>query len=364
MSQGVHVADVAIFYPIATVHANWRNGKEFDEPAQRASDGTFDLAKAVYKGGIDFDFIDHQSLCRAEIVDGVVRVSGLEFRVLLLPPMTTIRTEVAEKKIRAFVAGGGTAVSVGRLPTASPEYGRDDPNIESLMREIFGIDKDEAAPGIRQCENERGGKAIFLPDALDSLAQVPSMITDAAVQDVVSSEKGIFHTHQRTGDTDVYFLFNTVDEARDVSFVFRVCGEPEIWDAFTGQIRVVHRFEREGQTTKVRLRMEPYEGLLLVFVGDVGRPQLLADNLTIVEDVVPCDGGIEIGGFGAAGGKARMLVCHEDKNYRAEVAAGEPPEAISLDGLFSFSLEPTMDNRWGDFRYPPKSEFIGAEARI
>ena len=36
---------------------------------------------------------------------------------------------------------------------------------------------------------------------------------------------------------------------------------------------------------------------------------------------------------------------------------------MSLDGPWDFRLERTMDNRWGDFRYPPSAEWIGAEAR-
>src|SRR5690606_31639344 len=34
-----------------------------------------------------------------------------------------------------------------------------------------------------------------------------------------------------------------------------------------------------------------------------------------------------------------------------------------LTEAFAFRLEPTMDNRWGDFRYPASDAVIGAEAR-
>src|SRR5262249_40992163 len=36
---------------------------------------------------------------------------------------------------------------------------------------------------------------------------------------------------------------------------------------------------------------------------------------------------------------------------------------VTLGGPFRFRLDPTMDNRWGDFRYPASDELIGAEAR-
>ena len=40
-----------------------------------------------------------------------------------------------------------------------------------------------------------------------------------------------------------------------------------------------------------------------------------------------------------------------------------PPAAIALDGEWEFELQPTMDNRFGDFRWPPSKTMIGAEAR-
>ena len=37
--------------------------------------------------------------------------------------------------------------------------------------------------------------------------------------------------------------------------------------------------------------------------------------------------------------------------------------SISLDGPWEFELEPTLDNRFGDFHWPPTKTLIGAEAR-
>ena len=37
MSQGVHVADVALLYPLTTIHANWSSGRDFGDAAQEAA---------------------------------------------------------------------------------------------------------------------------------------------------------------------------------------------------------------------------------------------------------------------------------------------------------------------------------------
>ena len=374
MSQGVHQADIALLYPITTIHANWSGGDNFSDTAKEAATTTFDLAKLIYRSGIDFDFIDYPSLCRAEVRDGKLVVSGLEFRVVVLPPMTTIRTETLQK-VKDFYDDGGTVVAFGKLPNASPENGRDDPNIQSLLKEVFGVAKREEVVGIQERENEQGGKAFFVPD---DETRVPFIISNAIVADVVASEKDIFHTHQKIGELDVYFLFNTRPERRKISFSLRVCGEPEIWDAFTGDVRPVHRFEAQGERTKVRLDMEPYEGVLLVFVPEgftdsrqslqpakpsKSRPEVLEDNLAIITKVEARKDGIEIQGVCDVGGQKRIRVAHKGKEYVSEVKVDESPEPILLDGLWDFRLEPTMDNRWGDFRYPPSEELIGAEAR-
>ena len=38
-------------------------------------------------------------------------------------------------------------------------------------------------------------------------------------------------------------------------------------------------------------------------------------------------------------------------------------EVVSLDGDWEFELQPTRDNRFGDFHWPPTPTLIGAEVR-
>jgi len=396
MSQGVHQADVAVFYPLTTIHANWTGGRGFNHAAQEAAARLYDLGKVIFRSGIDLDYIDYPSLCSAEVSDGRLKLAGMDFRVLVLPPMTTIRTETLEK-IKEFYDSGGTVIAFGRLPNASAENGREDPNIQSLLKDIFGFTSSDGATG---------GKAFFLPD---DESRIPEIISNAISQDVVASEQGVYHTHQKIGEVDVYFLFNMNSEKKEVTFSFRGCGEPEIWDTFTGEVKPVHRFEIQDKRTKVRLDMKPYEGIVLVFVssgnrslggkvgvsvpsggrvgaslrvgksgfpegkgrhsegrGDKGkgdRPGLLEDNLSFIAGVKPGENGIEIHGFDDIGGEKRALALYRNRYYRAKGEVDTPPDPIVLNEPWDSRLEPTMDNRWGDFRYPASEEFIGAEAR-
>ena len=353
MSQGVHQADVAVFYPLTTIQANWTGGRDgFSDAARETAAKLYDLGKVIFRSGIDLDYIDYPSLYSAEASDGRLKFAGMDFRVLVLPPMTTIRTETLEK-IKEFYNSGGTVIAFGRLPKASAENGRDDPNIQSLLVDIFGAD-------LAHQENEQGGKAFFLPDDED---RIPEIISDAISQDVMASEKGVYHTHQKIGEVDVYFLFNMNPEEKKVSFSFRGRGEPEIWDTFTGEARPVHRFEVQDERTKVRLDMEPYEGVVLAFVPSSSRPEVLEDNLSVITGAEPGENGIEIRGFSDVGGEKKAAATYKNRRYSAEGGVDKPPDPINLNDPWDSRLEPTMDNRWGDFRYPASEELLGAEAR-
>lgn len=183
----------------------------------------YHLGKVIYRSGIDLDYIDYPSLCGAEAGDGMLKLAGMNLRILVLPPMTTIRTETLGK-IKEFYDSGGTVVAFGRLSNASAENGSNDPDVQIILKDMFGLASGHGVTELTKHENERGGKAFFLPD---DESRIPEIISDAISQDVMASEKGVYHTHRKIGDLDIYFLFNMNLEEKKVSFSFRGCGEPE-----------------------------------------------------------------------------------------------------------------------------------------
>ena len=373
LSQGTHRADVALLYPLTTVRAHCSGGRpsvegtrrKFDDPgafgaaAHEAAGATYRAAKRIYRSGIDLDFIDDRSLCRGDVGNGELNVAGMAFRAVVLPPMTTIQTETLER-IAAFHDSGGVVVAFGRLPHASPERGRNDPHIQALLEGIFGVKSSDGAAGPLQRENDKGGKAFFLPDGD---ASIPEILSGSIVRDVLVPEGEVFHTHRKIGDLEVYFLFNARAEKRNLSVHLRAFGEPEIWNAFTGETAPHHRFEIRKDGTEVRLQMEPRGGTLLVLCPPRGRPQVLEDDLTTVTSVESRGKSLLVHGFCATGGKKKVRLLHEGGECLAHTEVDEPEPPVSLDGPWDFRLEPTMDNRWGDFRYPPSAELIGPEAR-
>ena len=114
----------------------------------------------------------------------------------------------------------------------------------------------------------------------------------------------------------------------------------------------------------MRLTMEPNQGVLVVFADRSSEmPELLEDNLTEIAEIQASDEGILVRGFSDLSGRKSFLATLAGQRFKGEARIDPPPGTLALDGLWRFSLEPTMDNRWGDFRYPAAPDFIGAEAR-
>ena len=72
----------------------------------------------LYDKGIDFDFIDFESLARSEVKNGELNVSDERYKVLIVPSMKAIRYS-SLKKIEEFRNGGGIVVNIGDIPEAT-----------------------------------------------------------------------------------------------------------------------------------------------------------------------------------------------------------------------------------------------------
>ena len=107
-------------------------------------------------------------------MQGRLDVSGESYRVLILPPLTTIRQQTVEK-IGQFYDDGGMVVGMTLLPTASAEQGRNDGQVTGSLHRIFGFEprsrKISAQTSTRN-ENARGGKAFFLPDGVTGVTDL------------------------------------------------------------------------------------------------------------------------------------------------------------------------------------------------
>jgi len=281
LSQGHHRCDVAIIYPVAPMEA----GMDGPEAVKTA----FATGEQLFARGVDFDFMDFESLARAKVVGKELHVSGEIYRVLVLPAMKAVRHSTLRKALE-FHRAGGVVLAVGALPEASDRVGRDDPEVAAMVKEMF-----PSGP------------------VKDVLAKLPGR----------DYEGPGYIQHRKLGSRDLYAIYNA---PRNTEVFLRAGGAAELWDPWTGNVRPLDIVSQDDSGTRLRLPLSEKEIQLIVFSP------------------------------GRAGIVAQSPIVSRPRR------AGESG-AIPLDGDWEFELQPTSDNRFGDFHWPPAPAKVGAEVR-
>ena len=229
MSQGSFVSDVAILYPVAPYEAGLDGNK--------ARDAAFNTARALMAAGVNFEFIDADSLARAQIRDGRLQVADSSYRALVFASMDAVRW-TSLQKASEFAEAGGYVLNVGKKPFASDRAGRDDAQLKALITKTI--------------PNERRFKEP---------ADVPAAILSAFTPDV-RADKTVRTLHRKVGSRDVYFV---MDAAKNSTVEFRAKGCAELWDPWTGDARPLRVVNETESGTVVELPLDEYEAQVVVF---------------------------------------------------------------------------------------------------
>ena len=352
LSQGVHVCDVAVMYPVAALEAGM-GGEE-------AKDTSFRIGTEMYmQRGLDFDFMDFESLERAEVKDRQLQVSGEAYRVLVLPAMRAVRHSTLAKALE-FYQNGGTVICVGALPEASDRVGREDPELDAMVKTIFGMTAREAQAGavaVKQ-QHPAGGVGYVFADAGKS-EPVADFITGTIARDFIPGG-AVQVLHRHIGEADVYMVMGA---PRNMECFFRSQGMVELWDPWTGTSKPLYGFVPVDGGTKVRIPVETSQPLFFVFRPGESRPHVAETDLDEILAVEESDGRVVVSGIAETAGQKTAVVQSGNRSITVRGETAAPAEPIAVDGLWEFELKPTMDNRWGDFRLPATEAVIGAEAR-
>jgi len=257
LSQGYHRADVAIIYPVAAMESGL-SGKE-------SVDVAFNLARHLYGQGIDFDFMDFESLARATVDDRQLKVSGEAYRVLVLPAMRAVRYSTLEKALE-FKRKGGIVIAVGALPEASDRMGGEDATLNSMVREIFGSPESH----------------------VQTVEAVEHLVNGAFPRDFscgASNGASPNVLHQKVGPRDVYMVYGA-EQGSECQF--RAMGKVELWNPWTGTASPLPVIAQSAGITRVRMPLEKTEAQLIVF--SPGKAQI-AKNGTVRKPVLlPVEG--------------------------------------------------------------------------
>ncbi len=337
LSQGEHVCDIGVLHPTTTVQANLTaygsplaaqpvseealvNYGKAERPATNHAETANDVYEALVgrmmflepKPGVleqdrrDFDILDDASVGRGEVRDGHLEIGGERFSVVVLPVCTTLEAPTAEKLV-AFAEGSGTLIAVGCAPQLV--LGNN-----ALLDKLNALFEEGKAQLVERAED--------LPKILATLERR----VDAPVPVL----------HRRVGDTDILFIpaafphasrtesegatwlktnysFDPARYARSMTVSVKgFKGQPELWDPLSGERMPLPSTPR-GDRTEVTVPFDRSPAALLVWADAAESPLRQTE--------------------------AREKVVQ------------------TLPQMWDFTLEPTLDNRYGDLDKP---DYVGA----
>lgn len=290
LSQGYHRADVAILYPVESVVAGYD---------QTAVQKAFSLGEYLYREGVDFDFMDYESLAKASIKNSKIHISGEEFKVLIIPSMKAIRHSSLKKALQ-FKQNGGIVINLGELPEATEKKGFNDPEVRSLLNKLFGPDSKNTFVAK---ENQE------VLDILDT-----NLTRDFRILSQQPQKDMPYIMHRKLGNKDLYAVYNVPS---GTECFFRATGGIELWDPWTGKTKEITASKTTDKGTIIQMPMEKQD--LHLFVFDPAKKAIIA-----------------------------------------EVPQTSVSKTILLDGEWSFDLKPSLNNKFGDFHWPATDELLGA----
>ncbi|HID11648.1 MAG TPA: hypothetical protein EYP17_10170, partial [Candidatus Latescibacteria bacterium] len=114
MTQGEPVRDVAVIHPIESAWGMFY--ADVGEPLDRLEEQFEVLQNVLLKEHFDFDYLDEDILCRHGSVEGdSLRVAEAKYRVVVVPPMRTMRGST-RRTLERFLEAGGDVIFVEPVP--------------------------------------------------------------------------------------------------------------------------------------------------------------------------------------------------------------------------------------------------------
>lgn len=246
LQQGRYVADVAYFLGEDCPKMTGTKDPELPE-------------------GFSFDYINSDVVMKACVKDGKLTLeSGMQYSVLVLPKIKTMRPELLEK-LETLVRDG--LVILGPAPERSPSmkgYPECDVKVRGIAARMWRNNTDPFPRSVSY------GKGRIYKDA--SLEEV---FTDLGIAPDFTTEDPalpIQFIHLRLADGEYYFVSNQGDKAISFDGLFRVQGKtPELWNPLTKDVRDLRQYRTLTKTTKVPMRLEAYESSFIVFRKDTDK---------------------------------------------------------------------------------------------
>lgn len=310
LSAGEHRCDVGLLFPTATIQAGVGLDGAVSADAKRAHERYLDLVGSmvwfnqqtgVLDGlDVDYDVLDDESLARATIGDSALHIAGERYRTLILPACAVLEPDVA-RKIIAWREAGGEVIALDALPVSIA--GTRDEDATALLQRLNDLLTVQATDAL--CDALGGSNALVE-------APVPTLVRAVGDATLVFVPAAFPGASKVTGWPHAGVDFDRARYPETMTIRVRdVAGPPQRWDPFTGEAR-----------------------------------SLPSGSWRTVDDGVEVDIAFD-------DGPCALLAWDAADNSSDAVVAGPEQTLVELDELWDVELVPTLDNRWGDFTFPP-----------
>jgi hypothetical protein len=275
LSQGTHVCDVALAYPLTQL---WLSGY----PSSVDDSYYKEVQRQLLNGHVDYDVIDPASLAAATVDSNGLHIGKAHFKVLVLPDLKALES-AAMTRINEFVAAGGILIGLNGLPAASEKAGPEDPFITGSMKKLFGFaPRDlgqhqyypwDTARTVHYTtrENEALGKGIFTRYA----EELPAIIRHQIVPDIEVSgpdNDWLTYRHRSAGGKEMFFFVNGHKDTAAFRISLKNTGRPYRWDPETGAIQAIGNYRVKKGRLELMLDLTPWEAYFIVVYPEPVEP--------------------------------------------------------------------------------------------
>ncbi|MEM1582925.1 MAG: glycosyl hydrolase [Candidatus Bathyarchaeia archaeon] len=354
LSGGKHVANVLFLFPIISAWANYIPQKRttlFDIIER----DFYYLTDMLLRIHWDYDYVDENILRDAEIIGDKIKIKEEFYDVLLLPPITTIKTSTMEK-IKNFYNSGGKILAGILLPFQSAEKGYDEEVIKNF-RDLFGVDPLEVSSEIIKCismkrkryaikaikrKNKRGGCAYFIKATAPLSAIKPSKLIDKLLSemskaDVKIDDPEILCLHKVKDGVDIFFIVNPSEVTRNFTLSLRSRGKPEIWDPENGSVETLWIYQIENNGVKIPLTLHGYGSKFIVLKANEEEPHITDTNIK-VERVEKDGDKIRIIAYAERACNAYIEISWKNLKEKLFLGMLEGPKIIELPTKWKFKI--------------------------
>lgn len=305
LSQGHHVALVALYYPSEQAQATmtplvpaamppsnaWETWQlpQPELPVQRTDISMIKVGLHLLESQWDFDLLDHAALESSTVQGGRLTVANESFKIVVLPELDVIHATTLQRLL-ALAEGGGTVIFVNRLPTmvleghAPDEWNGLYERLSSLTRPSFipfgqgnigfvpeGIEA--VAPFLETLERPDLKLVIFPSDDrwLSTLENRGGMFREARIKPLRHAVK--YH-RRHLEECDLYFVTNESGESFRATLELRGGGCVEAWCPKTGVRTPLHsepllRETAAPDRVRVTLEFKAWESHLLMLTPEL-----------------------------------------------------------------------------------------------